>query len=135
MTEKPKPILIDIRAAELLFAEKPKPAALKLLAGLIDEQVGDDATYEDFQCIVKNLKQTQATHFVVEGQPVEKLSASALLEKSNREAATKFKAREQAPSKLILTDKEREKVAKMSADEKHAFANAKNKQAADVKKS
>ena len=129
-----KPILIDIRAAKLLFAENPKSDAHRLLAGLINEQVPDDATYEDLQCIVKNLKQTQATHFVVEAQPVEKLSAAAMLEKVNREAATKFKAREQTPSKLILTDAEREKVGRMSADERHAFANAKNKKACDAKK-
>jgi len=132
MTEKP--IKIDIRAARLLFAENPKPDAHRLLAGLIEEEAGPDPSFEDFQAIVKNLKQTQPAHFVVEAQPTEKLSATALLEKSNREAATKFKAREQAPSKLILTDAEREKVARMSADERHSFANAKNKQAANAKK-
>ena len=139
MTDKPKPILIDIRAVKLLLDEKSKPKTISwdYLAKRCEQLAPDGASYEDYQRVVALIRTEDAVQFTTpdDGPPLEKLSASERLEKVNREAATKFKAREQAPSKLILTDAEREKVAKMSADEKHAFANRKNKEASDVKKS
>jgi len=129
MTDTPKKI--DIRAAKLLLAENPKDEAFDFLAARVEEEAGPDASFEEMKRALAVVRRDEAKHFRKDDKPVEKMTAYALLEKANADAATAKQkvAREPLPGKLELTDAERAKLQRMTPDQRHAWANARAKKA------